>query len=549
MCGLFGVVAYNADNSIVDTLVKNLAKESEDRGTDAGGISFKNASGLVCVRNKGKISDNGVLLQKFNESNVVMGHTRMTTQGSALRNSNNHPFPSRRGKFSMAHNGVLWNDYSLTSKYHLDLGKVETDSYVVVSYLDKVHDGVISFETLRDVAEKLSGTFNLTFLDKNNTLWIVRHNNPLKVINIKEWGLIAYASEDYILNLALSSTMRSTKSRELVDYLMTHKGDNFADVIPTASGDILKIDKDGTITTEHFKPNDNYGHTKSYAHIYGYDYDYPTDRTTYVLGTAEDDDALERWYDEMYVKGEMPFELGESLPPTGEKSDIDMVDTIKANIQRGSGNVLIFNGYEFEVVENFDKTNQPISYFLGKTLDDKDKWKKITRVLTPKEMMKEISIDDLQEVCYYYDMSDSVPDLDFDPTFLSNFVRKLCTNLAETIDDLQESSSCGIGGFKTFLRDGKLFNLLMAYLFTEWVIISNFDSVSEFQYLQRTDIQAKDLPHLRNSLMVLDNMPATMIYKYCQAKTIYNLALLNVEYIIGYDAKDSVFYKKGSCLL
>ena len=41
--------------------------------------------------------------------NVVMGHTRMTTQGNAQFNQNNHPFLGKvdGSSFALAHNGVL----------------------------------------------------------------------------------------------------------------------------------------------------------------------------------------------------------------------------------------------------------------------------------------------------------------------------------------------------------------------------------------------------------------------------------------------------------
>nr|WP_243106064.1 class II glutamine amidotransferase [Butyricicoccus sp. OF13-6] len=40
--------------------------------------------------------------------NVVMGHTRMTTQGNAQFNQNNHPFLGKvdGSSFALAHNGV-----------------------------------------------------------------------------------------------------------------------------------------------------------------------------------------------------------------------------------------------------------------------------------------------------------------------------------------------------------------------------------------------------------------------------------------------------------
>ena len=79
---------------------------------------------------------------------IVMGHTRMATQGSELVNTNNHPFPGVAGQthFSLAHNGILTNDKTLRKKYKLPATKVETDSYVAVQLLEQY--GQINFDSL-----------------------------------------------------------------------------------------------------------------------------------------------------------------------------------------------------------------------------------------------------------------------------------------------------------------------------------------------------------------------------------------------------------------
>ena len=79
---------------------------------------------------------------------IIMGHTRMATQGSELVNINNHPFPGITGqeRFSLAHNGVLTNDKVLRKKFKLPTTKVETDSYVAVQLLEQY--GQVNFDFL-----------------------------------------------------------------------------------------------------------------------------------------------------------------------------------------------------------------------------------------------------------------------------------------------------------------------------------------------------------------------------------------------------------------
>ena len=70
--------------------------------------------------------------------NVVMGHTRMTTQGNAQFNQNNHPFlVILTAAALLAHTTVLWNDKELRMEESLPMTSVETDSYVAVQLLEK----------------------------------------------------------------------------------------------------------------------------------------------------------------------------------------------------------------------------------------------------------------------------------------------------------------------------------------------------------------------------------------------------------------------------
>jgi predicted glutamine amidotransferase len=264
MCGLFGVVAYrNKNTDLISKMVMSLGKESEVRGTDAGGLSFiVKGSGLTSVRNAGAISKSGVF-KYLNENKVVMGHTRMTTQGTASHAYNNHPFPSKVGGYTMAHNGVIYNDKTLAKTHNLPDTKVETDSYIVVRMIDHLYGGVINFDTLRAVAEQLEGQFNLTF-QTGNGIWIVRHNNPLEIINLESEGMYVYASTRDILIKAIKSYFDTP---DLLEFLMAHKGDRVGEMVKTNSGDILYISNSGTIERGSFTPKPA-TYTRSYADDY-----------------------------------------------------------------------------------------------------------------------------------------------------------------------------------------------------------------------------------------------------------------------------------------
>lgn len=122
-----------------------------------------------------------------------MGHTRMTTQGSEKQNQNNHPFPGKAGatSFALAHNGVLHNDSALRRTHRLPGSRVQTDSYVAVQLLEEA--GEISHTSLAAMAEELEGSFTFTVLTDQNSLFLLKGNNPLSLWYFPESGVYLYA--------------------------------------------------------------------------------------------------------------------------------------------------------------------------------------------------------------------------------------------------------------------------------------------------------------------------------------------------------------------
>ena len=165
-------------------------------------------------------------------ANVVMGHTRMTTQGSSHRNYNNHPFYGQTGStyFALAHNGVLRNDRSLQVQKKLPVSKIETDSYVIVQLLEQA--GKLDLQTLRAISELLRGSFTYTVLDAQEQLHIVRGNNPFCLYHFPKQKVYLYASTKEILNHALHEVRKSLHGS--------------VEEIPVLAGDILCLLPDGT---------------------------------------------------------------------------------------------------------------------------------------------------------------------------------------------------------------------------------------------------------------------------------------------------------------
>ena len=172
-----------------------------------------------------------------------MGHTRMTTQGSAKRNGNNHPFTGTAGgtAFALAHNGVLYNDKSLRKQRDLPGTDIETDSYVAVQLIEK--EGALSPDSLKHMAELVEGSFVFTVLEQRNTLHFVKGDNPLCILHFLRWKLYVYASTEEILKRALGRTRLAAERSVRA---------------PVEEGEIVSITERGTLCRDRFEPRDRW---------------------------------------------------------------------------------------------------------------------------------------------------------------------------------------------------------------------------------------------------------------------------------------------------
>ena len=240
MCSLFGLIDFDRrlTTKQKNRILNTLARECEVRGTDATGIAY-NFAGRMRIY-KRPLPAHKMRLHIPNGVNVVMGHTRMTTQGSEKRNQNNHPFAGKAGgtSFALAHNGVLWNDKTLKLTENLPETSVETDSYVAVQLIEK--QKALDFDSLQAMAEKVEGSFVFTVLDSEDSIWFVAGDNPLCIFRYD--GFLIYASTEEIL-------CKAAKRLRLGAPTSVQKPEE---------GQILKIDRAGRVTTGSFTPQASY---------------------------------------------------------------------------------------------------------------------------------------------------------------------------------------------------------------------------------------------------------------------------------------------------
>lgn len=109
--------------------------------------------------------------------------------------------------------------------------------------------GTLDMTTLVELAEQLEGTFALTILDRHNTLYFVRGNNPLCLVEFPYLGLFVYASTSEILQTAIARC----------PFLSTHLYSR----VWLEEGEILRLGSDGQMETGYFNT------ARLYESLYG----------------------------------------------------------------------------------------------------------------------------------------------------------------------------------------------------------------------------------------------------------------------------------------
>lgn len=270
MCCLFGLYDYHGVLAPRQRrkILSVLSRECEARGTDATGISYI-VHGRLCTF-KRPMAAHKLRFRVPKESNVIMGHTRLTTQGSEKHNYNNHPFTGsvKSTMFALAHNGVLHNDVRLRESEQLPSTQIQTDSYIIVQLIERYE--TLNSDSLKQAAEAIEGSFTFTVLDQQKNLYFVKGDNPICLYHFN--GFYLYASTELILCRALRK-------------LRLHQHDH--ENVSLSCGEILKMDGKGQLQRTYFhnKQFDAYA-SIDWTHAYG-DYGRDTDYETELIRQAE----------------------------------------------------------------------------------------------------------------------------------------------------------------------------------------------------------------------------------------------------------------------
>ncbi|MEA3358823.1 MAG: hypothetical protein U9R17_05380, partial [Thermodesulfobacteriota bacterium] len=171
MCGIFGIIISPAKRITFNTAkltVNRLFRLSESRGSDSSGLSVlagdmiqvykkaEKASTLIRNRDYNKFLSEALLGKNSRRTNkldfrakTIIGHTRMTTDGSENMHHNNQPLIC--DQTVGVHNGIVVNADAVWAHFSNFSRKYEVDSEIIFRliqyYIDKkytIHDSAIN---------------------------------------------------------------------------------------------------------------------------------------------------------------------------------------------------------------------------------------------------------------------------------------------------------------------------------------------------------------------------------------------------------------------
>jgi glucosamine--fructose-6-phosphate aminotransferase (isomerizing) len=204
MCGIFGLISTDQFSSLPqfrDILV-DLYTLSESRGHDASGIAVANDSEITVlkgsVRGKSFVSSSEFheVLEKANLS-VVIGHTRMETNGSFACDYNNQPVV-KDGCVTI-HNGIIVNDQALWKDYPDLHREFEIDTEIINSLFRHYSniDANLSV-AVTSTLKLLEGSYSIaTLFEDRGKVLLATNTGSLYTLTIEAKHVTIFTSEFY----------------------------------------------------------------------------------------------------------------------------------------------------------------------------------------------------------------------------------------------------------------------------------------------------------------------------------------------------------------
>ena len=243
MCAVFGFLDYKGkvSNAVLKKLIHYLSVAAEVRGTDATGIAYVRDGSMVTYK-KPKPAHK-VKLFFPRDTRAVIGHTgsrpRAARSGTATIIRSRDAAAKNRSPLPTTACCTTTGSFAGNSISHRHRSKPTATSPCSLE-----QEQNLDAENIKRMAELVEGSFVFTILRNDNTLFLVKGNNPLTLYHFPALGLYVYASTKSILDNALQKVHIAEKACE----------------VETAEGEILEITPNGKINRSTFTMQD-YIHT------------------------------------------------------------------------------------------------------------------------------------------------------------------------------------------------------------------------------------------------------------------------------------------------
>lgn len=224
MCGIFGIVigeSFQLPANELKDVINRLFKLSESRGKEASGLAVRVKQSIYVLKepvSSSKLIKSGKYQNLFktiikNEGYngaypqtpvLILGHSRLQTNGSSEINSNNQPVV-KDGAVGI-HNGIIVNDEELWKSFPVIKKQYDVDTEVFLGLLQMFRsEGQSIVEAVRSVFGHIEGSASVAVnFDDSNTLVLATNTGSLYMCFSKNEKMLVFASEKYILEQILS---------------------------------------------------------------------------------------------------------------------------------------------------------------------------------------------------------------------------------------------------------------------------------------------------------------------------------------------------------
>lgn len=215
MCGIFGVIAKPSSRlkvSKLQNLARDLFIQAESRGKDSSGVMIieNNTSSLFKVPYKAqkmmKSAEFKELMKKASmaylagEHFIVLGHTRMVTNGSSQNHGDNQPFSSN--ETIVLHNGIIVNEVQLWKNFADRKREFEVDTEIFsVMFEENLQQEKCIVKALQVSFKELVGANTVAVIHNDfDVICVCTSNSSLYIWQVPSLGLIVFASEEFVLS-------------------------------------------------------------------------------------------------------------------------------------------------------------------------------------------------------------------------------------------------------------------------------------------------------------------------------------------------------------